>query len=184
MNPEFDDSMDAGLLQLERELSSLTPAGPSRLLAERLTEAVEGARSGPTGIESMPRATARPATVIPWRRVVLPTAAAAAAAVFVLPEASRRGMQPVAGDGGPPSRPDSNVAKAADPGIRWVPMPRRSEYRVVDNTGLVLTDEAAPLVEFRVRQMDHHEWRNPEENSSIQLSIPREQRVVLPASYR
>ena len=183
MNPEFDDSMDAGLLQLERELSSLTPAGASRLLAERLTEAVEGARSGSAALTALPRATGR-ATVFPWRRVMLPTAAAAAAAVFVLPEASRRGMQPVADDTVPPALPDGAVAKAGDPAIRWVPMPRRSEYRVVDNAGLVLTDETAPLVEFRVRQMDHHEWRNPEENSSIQLSIPREQRVVLPASYR
>jgi hypothetical protein len=63
-------------------------------------------------------------------------------------------------------------------------MPPRSEYRLVDGSGVLLINEPAPMMEYQLEQTEHHEWRNPRDNSLIRMSIPRQQRVLLPASYR
>jgi hypothetical protein len=49
---------------------------------------------------------------------------------------------------------------------------------------VLLINEPAPMMEYQLEQTEHHEWRNPRDNSLIRMSIPRQQRVLLPASYR
>jgi hypothetical protein len=176
MNSEFSEPMDAGLLQIERELRSLSPIAPDRALSEMLAREVAGEMEVPVA----GRVNRVVAGQFPWRRVGVPTAAAAAAAVFVLPSAER----PV--DNGSVAG-GIRSAEEARPGhapISWVPMPPRSEYRLVDGSGVLLINEPAPMMEYQLEQTEHHEWRNPRDNSLIRMSIPRQQRVLLPASYR
>lgn len=174
MKSEFPEPMDAGLLQIERELRSLSPIAPGRTLSEMLAREV----AGETEVAVAGRVNRVVAGQFPWRRVGVPTAAAAAAAVFVLPSAERP-VETVAGG--------IRSAEEARPGhapISWVPMPPRSEYRLVDGSGVLLINEPAPMMEYQLEQTEHHEWRNPRDNSLIRMSIPRQQRVLLPASYR
>ena len=78
MNPDPDAPMETQLLQLERELFSLTPVETPRRLALRLDRQVPG----PVGIGRQVVPSAR---VVPfqWHRMVVP-AAAAVVAVSVL----------------------------------------------------------------------------------------------------
>ena len=71
MNSHPDAPMDTQLLQLERELFSLTPVETSRHLALRLDRLA----LGPVAVG---RQVAVPAKIIPfhWRRIVVPAAAA------------------------------------------------------------------------------------------------------------
>ena len=71
MNSDPDASMDTQLLQLERELFSLSPVETPRHLASRIDRQV----LGPVGIV---RHTEGPPTIVPfpWRRMAVPAAAA------------------------------------------------------------------------------------------------------------
>lgn len=115
MNSDFSDDMD--LFQLERELQSLTPAAPR----PELVQAIK-ARMEPVPRREQPRR--EKAVTFPWRRMVAPAAAAAAAvAVFNIDDQRRDGKAPpVAGN---------DVA----PAVKWEPMPMIAEYREYLNKG-------------------------------------------------
>lgn len=168
MNSEFSDPMDASLAQLERELQSLTPAAPSRALMRSLQERMEPV---------MTPVAANRVTVFPWRRMVAPAAAAAAAVAVMGFQNSRRNGIAVT------TPADSKPAEDAPPAIKWEPMPMRSEYRTLLNNGYVLNENMEPVQELLMNRVDHHEWRNPADNSSIRLTIPRQQRVTVPAGF-
>lgn len=160
MNSESSDSMDASLLQLERELQSLTPLAPSR----------EFVRTLKARMEPVPRnVSANKVHAFPWRRMVTPAAAAAAAVAVMSVQNYRR-----AAFAGKPASGDE-----ATPAIRWEPMPMRSEYRALLDAGYVLNGNDEPVQQYYLNSMDHHEWRNAADNSAI----PRQQRFVMPASY-
>ena len=164
MSSESSDSLDASLLQLERELQSLTPLAPSREFVQTLK----------ARMEPVPRNVQVPkGHTFPWRRMVTPAAAAAAAVAVMSVHNHRR----AAGTG------KSGSAEAAAPAIRWEPMPMRSEYRALLEAGYVLDGNFGPEPQYRLNSMHHHEWRNAADNSSIRLTIPRQQRFVLPASH-
>ena len=166
MNSDFSDSLDASLLQLERELQSLTPLPPSRQLVQTLT-----ARMDP-----VPRIVAAAKVhTFPWRRMVTPAAAAAAAVAVMSVQHHRRAG--LAGKGAPTAEDE------AAPAIRWEPMPMRSEYRALLNAGHGLNELDEPGQQYLLNSTDHHEWRNAADNSSIRLTIPRQQRFVMPASW-
>ena len=172
MNAAFSDPMDASLLQIERELQSLTPAAPTRALVRSLTERMEPAT--PIARRTAP---VNKVHFFPWRRMVAPAAAAAAAVAVMSIQNNRRGNA-VATDKTAATPPDE-----APPTIKWEPMPMRSEYRAMLNNGYVLDNTMAPVQEFYMNRLDHHEWRNAADNSSIRLTIPRQQRVTIPADY-
>lgn len=166
MNSEYSDPLDASLLQLERELQSLTPLAPSREFVQSLK-----ARMDP-----VPRnVQANKVHTFPWRRMVTPAAAAAAAVAVMSVQNHRRAA--LAG------KSTSGAADEAAPAIRWEPMPMRSEYRALLDAGYVLNGNFEPAQQFLLNSMDHHEWRNAMDNSSVRLTIPRQQRFVMPASY-
>ena len=165
MNSEFSDSLDASLLQLERELQSLTPVAPSRQLVQSLKARMEPV---PKNVQ------ANKVHSFPWRRMVTPAAAAAAAVAVMSVQNHRRNL---AGKG------TSIAEDEAAPAIRWEPMPMRSEYRALLKAGFVLNDLYEPEQQYLLNSMDHHEWRNASDNSSVRLTIPRQQRFVMPASW-
>lgn len=169
MNSEFPDSMDPSLLQVERELYSLTPAAPSRELVRSLQVRMEPA--APSSPQSLNKVHA-----FPWRRVVAP-AAAAAAAVAVMSLENHRRTSAVAG------KPGGGSQNEAAPAIKWEPMPMRSEYRALLDAGYVLNENMEPVQAYLMDTVDHHEWRNPANNSSVRLSLPGQHRFLAPAGY-
>jgi len=168
MNSEFTDPMDASLLQLERELRSLTPAPPGRDLLRSLQ-----AHMGP----GVPASQVNKVHTFPWRRMVTP-AAAAAAAVAVMSIHNNRRVTAATGE-------KSNAAGQANTAaaIKWEPMPMRSEYRALLDAGYVLNENYEPVQQFLMNRLDHHEWRNPASNASVRLTIPSQQRFLVPAGY-
>jgi hypothetical protein len=172
MNSDFDDSMDASLLRLERELQSLTPAPPRREFVRELHARME---SGPPALSSS--STSNKVHAFPWRRVVTPAAAAAAAVAVMSIQSGRRAT--AGGSGKSVAEGGGNETAA----INWTPMPMRSEYRALLDAGFVLNEDFEPVQQFLLDRVDHHEWRNPANNESIRLTIPRQDRFVVPAGY-
>ena len=165
MNSEFSDPLDASLLQLERELQSLTPLAPSRQLVQTLNACMA------------PVAKNVPATKVhsfPWRRMVTPAAAAAAAVAVMSVQNHRRGLA---------VKGNAIAEDDATPTIHWEPMPMRNEYRTLLNAGVALNDLFEPEQHYFLNSADLHEWRSAADNSSVRLTIPRQQRFVMPASY-
>ena len=178
MNHEFQDPMDTGLLQLERELRSLTPASAPRHLEDVLAAAISDSQSeAAQAIGTTPRNQSAPGH-FPWRRMAVP-AAAAAAVVFAIPPAS----QPKSSVNSPAPARSTTAANTA-PAINWVPMPARREFRILNDQGSLILSEATPMLEYQIEQTEHREWRNPQDNSLIRMTIPSQQRVLLPAAYR
>jgi hypothetical protein len=170
MNSDFSEN-DAALLQLERELKSLTPLAPSRAFMQRLTLVMDPA-SVPTATVS-----AQPANRVigfPWKRVVTPAAAAAAAVAVMSITQQRRGNAHAAGGG--PAADDE-----AAPTIKWTPMPMKKEYRQLVDNGYFVDENNVLRHNMSVNAVEHHEWRNSDGNS-IRLIIPSQERILLPAA--
>lgn len=167
MNSDISDPMDPSLLQLERELQSLTPVAPGR----------EFMRTLQARMEPVPKVVPfNKAHVSPWRRMVAPAAAAAAAVAVMSVHNHRR--QTVAIDS-----PVADESDSVPPAIKWEPMPMRSEFRAMLEQGLVFNENYEPVQQLLMNRVDHHEWRNAADNSSVRLTIPRQQRFIVPAGY-
>lgn len=78
MNPDPDEPMDSQLLQLERELFSLSPAEAPRPFSARLDRRIVDVISPTTAAPSKTIAVEKRLRIVPfqWRRVALPAAAA------------------------------------------------------------------------------------------------------------
>lgn len=163
MNSEFSDSMDPSLLQLERELQSLTPVAPGRDLLRSLQSRMEPA---------LPAHQTNKVTSFPWRRMVAPAAAAAAAVAVLNLESDRRA-------GTSRGKSVTDIPDEGVPVIKWEPMPMRREYRQLLDAGYVLNENLQPMRHYVLDGMDQHEWRNGE-NASVRLLIPRQQRFLMP----
>ena len=170
MNSEFSEN-DAALLQLERELKSLTPLAPSRAFMQRLTLVMDPVAM-PTATVSAPAANR--VIQFPWKRVVTPAAAAAAAVAVMSLTQQRRGSAQAAGGGQP-------ADEEAAPTIKWTPMPMKKEYRQLVDNGYFVDENNVLRHNMRVNAIEHHEWRNSDGNS-IRLIIPKQEEFLLPAA--
>lgn len=171
MNNDDSEPMDASLLQLERELLSLTPAAPGPDLLSALQ-----ARLEPVATRHAAPPQANRLQSMPWRRVVAPAAAAAAVAVMTV-QSHRRAT---AGSNGLAVEKENTA-----PTIKWEPMPMKREYRAWLDAGYALNDNMEPVRQMLMNTVDQHEWRSAAGNSSVRLIIPRQQRVPLlqPATF-
>jgi hypothetical protein len=170
MNPDFSEPMDPALLQIERELQSLTPATPGRDLLSSLQ-----ARMEPVP-RNVPAAQANKVLAFPWRRVVTPAAAAAAAVAVMSFQNHRRTALTDNSD-------EVAVNENGVSAIKWEPMPMRSEIRAFLDAGYVLNENFEPVQPVVMNRVDHYEWRNPMENASLRVVVPRPQRFLVPAGY-
>jgi hypothetical protein len=163
MNSEFADDMD--LLQLERELQSLTPAVPRRELVQAIKARMEPV---PRRVQQRDRV-----VTFPWRRMVAPAAAAAAAvAVFNLDNGRREGKTP------------PGTANTVTPAIKWEPMRMLPAYREYLDKGYVL-NQNMEFVHPRYAQLFNAPvLRFPDEgDSTMQVTLPRQNRFIVPAGY-
>lgn len=170
MNSEFSDA-DAALLQLERELKSLTPVAPSRALMQRLTLVMDPA-AAPSITASSP---SNRVLHFPWKRMVTPAAAAAAAVAVMSLTQQRRGNAVAGGNAG-------GAEDEAAPTIKWTPMPMKKEYRNLVDKGYFVDENNVLRQGLSLDALEQHEWRNPQDNSSIRLIIPKQESFVLPAA--
>ena len=173
--PYSDDPMDTKLLQLERELFSLTPAEAPRCLVRRLDHHL----TAPTQVgRSVVPVRSAPSNVVvfQWRRIVVP----AAAAVVVVSVLNRM-------DGVP-----SSMAQAASPAGVRAQGPGQpgaptaiAPVTQVQNSGYVLRTEPVyfgPGVWDSVR---HQYWVQPAPGTaapSQTTNVPRRQSLV-PVSF-
>ena len=162
MNSELSDDMDFSLLQLERELQSLTPMAPRADFVQSLK----------ASMEPVPRLV-QPAriTSFPWRKMVAPAAAAAAAVAVLNVEDNRRTTKP------PPVVADE-IASA----ITWAPMRLLPKYRALLDEGYVLTGDMEFIPPGFV-PYNAPVWRVPADNSVTRASFPRTDRFIMPAGY-
>ena len=168
MNSEFPDDV---LLQLERELKSLTPVAPSRALMQRLTPVMHPTAAPAVTSSSLSSSMAH----FPWKRMVTPAAAAAAAMAVMSLLQHRRGNAVAVGSAAP-------ADDEAAPTIKWTPMPMKKEYRSLVDSGYMLDENHAFHQGITLDALEQHEWRNPQDNSSIRLIIPKQESFLLPAA--
>ncbi|MDB6070482.1 MAG: hypothetical protein JWL81_1653 [Verrucomicrobiales bacterium] len=164
-----DDPMDTKLLQLERELFSLTPAEAPRSLVCRLDRHLTAPTQVGRSVVPAARSTPPNVTVFQWRRIVVP----AAAAVVVVSVLNRM-------DGTPSSMAQTASAAGLRAPASGQPAPAVSQ---VQNSGYVLRAEPvyfSPGVWDSVR---HQYWVQPGTPAASQpMNVPRRQSLV-PVSF-
>lgn len=162
MNFESNEPMDAHLLQLERELFSLTPVETPRYLAVELETQV--------AVPVIPVARRTPAShqriAVPfrWGRIVVP----AAAAVVVVSVLNRQG------NGYPPSAVGNSrngqTSVAASKSANTAASLLRASRPM---SSYVMMSEVSPLQNVNWSPNPNQYYVNPESHSSAQLVLPR-----------
>lgn len=176
--------MDESLQQLEDELKSLRLRGPSPQLVDRLTKELAAETDG------LPAPARRYTTAsnfgswhwFSWRTAGVAAAlAVGAAATFLAFRA-----QPAAS-----SEPPARLAVSEPVAIKSDPAALRDQLRPVTATnvlydladeGLVSVEGGTPARQVRARYLDTYTWTNSRRNSSLKLSVPRDEIRVIPAS--
>jgi hypothetical protein len=153
------EPMDTQLMQLERELFSLTPVEAPRYLRCALDGQLD------TGV---PRTVALPAQVVPfkWRRIVVP-AAAAVVAVSVLNHTTS------------PSR--SIPSDNAQAGVRALGRPAVPVLE--QTTGYVLRSEPVYVNPVSFDAAGNQYFIRQEGAPAVQFSVPRRQSALMPVSF-
>ena len=160
MNSDSFDDMD--LLQLERELQTLTPAAPRREFVQALQ----------ARMEPVPRLVQPAARIysFPWRRMVAPAAAAAAAVAVMNLDGPRRTPRP--------------VTVAANESVTWTPMPMLPQYRALLNEGYVLNENMQFVPPGYNSIFNGQVWRGPADHSAMRVTMPQQQEsFLMPAGY-
>jgi len=168
----FDTTDDMDLLAFERELQSLTPAAPRRELVDAIK----------ARMEPVPRLVQpAPARLIsfPWRRMVAPAAAAAAAVAVLNMDGTRR-----------PAKPAPVVANEPVQSVTWQPMTMKPEYRRKLDAGLVLTGNLDPEtdeLEFvhpaHISPFDFVNRRLAAEQMARARSLSQPHRYIIPSGF-
>lgn len=170
----FQETMDSRLLQLERELFSLTPAETPRCLASRL----DGHLMAPLPV-ARPLAggalpVARPLVVgavvaFRWRRMVVPAAAAVVVVSVFYRLEGHSGADP---------------ALAQQAGLRSAgPKSTAAVPAAALSTGYVLRAEPVYASPVGWEAAEHQYWIQPGSQSGLILSLPQRSSSVLPASF-
>lgn len=190
MNSDSPEPMDTPLLQLERELLSLTPVRPDSDLISRLTACVEA----DAGCCRVPlrahrrRAAANPRPgPFPWR-VVTP-AAAAVMVVAVIGQndrLSRTGLSVRTGGDRTAGASTAVNSLPATPEIvvrEMIPAGFQREIQSMQDHGYSWNGGPSPSHQFSWRVLDHHVFQSPDNSGRIRLSIPREERASVPVNF-
>ncbi len=181
----FQETMDSRLLQLERELFSLTPAETPRCLASRLDGhlmaplpvarplaggALPVARPLAGGALPVARPLAVGAVVaFRWRRMVVPAAAAVVVVSVFYRLEGHSGADP---------------ALAQQAGLRSAgPKSTAAVPAAALSTGYVLRAEPVYASPVGWEAAEHQYWIQPGSQSGLILSLPQRSSSVLPASF-
>lgn len=172
MNFDPNEPMDNHLLQLERELFSLTPVEAPRRFASQLEREV-GLPAGPVAVARSTSPQHRIIVPFRWQRIVVP----AAAAVVVVSVLNRQG-----GAYAPNSlEAATNQASAAPKPVMSSPASVALRSRQM-NTGYMMMTEQSPLQNVNWSNNPNQYWVNPETHySSTPLVLPR--RETVPVSF-
>ncbi|MES2708720.1 MAG: hypothetical protein V4726_19145 [Verrucomicrobiota bacterium] len=172
MNFDPDEPMDNHLLQLERELFSLTPVETPRRFVSQLEREVTLPVS-PMPVARRISAQHRVITPFRWQRIVVP----AAAAVVVVSVLNRQG------GGYAPNTVDAAVnhaPSARNPMSSPADMLLRSRQM---NTGYMMMTEQSPLQNVNWSSSPNQYWVNPETHSSPTTPLVLPRRETVPVSF-
>ena len=175
--------MDESLQQLEDELKSLRLRSPSPQLVDRLTQELAAETDGLPAPARRHPTTSNPGSWhwFSWRTAGVAAAAAVAAAVTFVAFKS----QPVAAPG--PERlvaadPIQAQPASAVPRDQFSPVAATNVLYDLKDEGLVNVADGPPARQVRARYLDTYTFTNPRRNSSLKLSVPRDEIRVIPAS--
>ena len=162
MNSDTFDDMD--LLQLERELQTLTPVAPRREFVQALK----------ARMEPVPRLVQPAARIysFPWRRMVAPAAAAAAAVAVMNRDGPRRTPRPV-----------TVAANESVQAVTWTPMPMLPEHRAMLDEGYVLDQDLDFVLPGHHSVYSGRVWRVPADHSAMRVTMPQQESFLMPAGY-
>ncbi|MDB6133506.1 MAG: hypothetical protein JWM59_1749 [Verrucomicrobiales bacterium] len=175
MNFDSEEPMDNQLLQLERELFSLTPVETSHRFACQLEREISVPACPVPVARTLAASHPRMITPFRWQRIVVP----AAAAVVVVSVLNRQGngYSTLALDGAPPQ-----AAAPSAPKIFSSPVSVALRSSRPMNTGYMMVTEQAPLQNVNWNVAPHHYWVNPEtphQTTSPPMVSPRRETVPL-----
>lgn len=159
---------------LEKELRSLLPKGPSPQLAERIAAEL----NSPAPAVSQPAAgaisrPAKPGYGFFLKRGVLFALAGCAllAVAFWLSPPSKK----------PSGKPGQSAAVAA---LRETPDESVDELISAIDEGLVYDEGNEPQRQVRIEYIERHTWTNPQTGAVIEFEVPREDIVLMPVAMQ
>jgi hypothetical protein len=171
--------------ELEKELSKLRPAQPSRVLLERVGEALKDSRASVSGASSKRwRFTEKPYSN--WWSLGFGLAAAAVLILFAAVTMERRHepQQTVAlSSPAPETRPAPLGTQRSTSPSRFVPAGGTNLVYNTRDEGLHFANGSErPVRRVRYSTQQIWRWRNPETGASLRVSYPSEEIVLIPVS--
>ena len=155
--------MDPELQKVEKALAAHTPARVPEALEARVFEILDG---GPhTGSGTLIR--------FPLLRYIGAAAAVLIAATGVFFSVLNSLPKDTTGSG--------RVAGDATPRRAFIPVRAENVFEGASDEGLTLTEDNRPVQKLRYRFSDTYRWENPEDGSTIEMVVPRERLLLVPA---
>ncbi len=158
------DLQNDDLHQLEAELEALEPAPVS----DDLSAKVLGIFDGET-LAAVPDKVVR----FPFLQRLGTAAAVAIAAVGVTFAVLNNLPKNQGGSSG-------DVAERAELKKTFVPVAAENIFEGVRNEGVTLTGDNRPVQKLRYQFSDSYQWVNPDDGSTIEMTVPRERIILVP----
>lgn len=155
---------------VESLLSGLQPRGPSATLSSHVQHELElDDQWLPVAGASKPQR---------WRVPLGWAAVGAAAAVAIVAVISERPAAPGAAEGG-------HLAQSQPGSRQTAPVSTIREYVGTRDEGIHYNaDSRLPEQHLKVLSLERHAWTDPQDGAQITVEVPREERLILPASFQ
>lgn len=156
---------------VESLLSGLQPRGPSATLSSRVQHELE------LDDQWLPAAGARKPQR--WRVPLGWAAVGAAAAVALVAVISERPATPSG------AADSSHLAQSQASSRQIAPVSTIREYVGTRDEGIHYNaDSRLPEQHLKVLSLERHAWTDPQDGAQITVEVPREDRLILPASFQ
>ncbi len=164
---EKNDSLDS---DLEAALRELEPVEVPRELEARIFEIFEGRVSEASG------GTGSKVVRFPVLRSIGAAAAIAIAATGVLFAVINTMDRSRSGNGGPLAGDATQLPTSAT----FVPVRAENVFQGAQDEGVYFTDERVPVRQIRYQFSNSFRWENPQDGSTIEMTVPQEKLFIVP----
>ncbi len=177
----MDDPTDS---TLERELASLKPNAVPDALRERMSALFSSAPEAEPPAAPLAPPTVENVVPFPlWRRAgAVAAVLVAGVGVYFAALNSFRTSTPAANAlaDGAPSPPAPVAGQPARKVDTYIPARAENIFEGVRDGGVVLDSNRVPVRVLDFQLSDSYQWENPEDGSTIRLTVPRERRYLVP----